>query len=162
MIRLTIGLLLIASLLSCKESGNPVPDESPDRLPPQYYYYPKANIYFDSANKLYFFQTADSLSWQSAAQIPAVMVGLLDKSIRIADTAHPVWQHNANHRLIYSAILYATPNDTVVAKKPLRISKKPAFDGGDSSASGSGKRKGFRGFLDRIFKRDKKNKEAQK
>src|SRR5215218_7557781 len=87
--------------------------KTPATLPPQYYYYPRANVYFDSANKDYLFAANDGTSWQTAKQIPNIVQGLMDKSVFISNPPQPVWKDNEQHRLIYSAVLYATPEDTV-------------------------------------------------
>ncbi len=162
MSRLFFGLASLFYLFSCDDRPSAAGAAAPDRLPPQYYYYPKANVYFDSANKAYFFQTADSLTWQSAPQIPAVMAALMDKRVFIADTSEPVWRNNGAHRLVYSAVLYATANDTVAVKKPLRTIKKPDMETGDSASANQQKRKGFGGLLDKLFGRNKKKKETDK
>jgi hypothetical protein len=147
---------------SCSSSKQAEVAEDATALPPQYYYYPKANVYFDSANKTYFFQSGDSLNWQSAQQIPAVVMALMDKNVFIADAQEPVWQNNDNHRLVYSAVLYATPNDTL-QKKVVRTVKKTTVVPVDSAALAEKKpRKGINGLFDKLFGRNKKKKELEK
>jgi hypothetical protein len=147
---------------SCSSGKQPEVEAESTSLPPQYYYYPKANVYFDSANKIYFFQSGDSLTWQSAQQIPAVVMALMDKNVFIADAQEPVWQNNANHRLVYSAVLYATPNDTL-QKKVVKAVKKPTIRPVDSAALAEKKpRKGIGGLFEKLFSRNKKKKDAEK
>ena len=152
---LLFGLLLF--LIACSGSQPEAKTEELPSLPPQYFYYPRANVYFDSANKAYFFQTNDSLSWQTSKQIPAVVLALMDKGALIQDPPDPVWRDNETHRLVYSAILYATPGDTVVKKKVVRPVPKPVPPPPDTTATVEIKeRKGLGKLLDKIFKRNKK------
>jgi hypothetical protein len=158
--RLILFFIALVFLVGCSGGKEAVDAEESSTLPPQYYYYPKANVYFDSANKTYFFQSGDSLHWQSAQQIPAVVLALMDKSILIDDGQDPVWTNNANHRLVYSAVLYATPNDTV-AKKVVRSEKKPSASADSSAEADKKARKGIGGFFDKIFGRKKKKEQEQ-
>src|SRR5829696_2280800 len=91
---------------------------------PVYYFYPKANVYFDTVNKDYVFLSGDGRTWASGKEIPAMMQTMMDKSILLDTFSQPVWKDNQNHRLIYSAVLYASPNDTI-EKKPEPIVQKP-------------------------------------
>src|ERR671913_386013 len=84
---------------------------------PKYYFFPKANVYFDSVNKDYLFLTNESKTWSTAKQIPDVMQSMMDKSVLIDSPSNPVWKDNQNHKLVYSALLYASPNDTVKKKE---------------------------------------------
>jgi hypothetical protein len=147
-------------LFACSDSKEQTTDEAGAALPPLYYYYPRANVYFDSANKVFFFQTGDSAAWQSARQIPAVVQALMDKSAFIQSPSDPVWQDNENHRLVYSASLYATPADTV-AKKPVTkvVAKKPEKRP-DSTSVLKKERKGLGKFIEKIFSRKKEKKEG--
>lgn len=119
---------------------------------PQYYFYPKANVYFDSANKDYVFMGNDGKTWQSEKQIPAAMQALMDKSILIDSPAQPVWKDNERHKLIYSAALYTAPSDTQVIKPVVPVIKPEP-----PKTEVKKGRKGFRRFLDKIFGRKKKD-----
>ncbi len=153
-------LLFPFFLCACDEGKKEERKEEVVLLPPQYYYYPRANVYFDSANKDYLFLASDGNTWQSAKQIPAAMHSLMDKQAPIENPSQPVWQDNANHKLVYSALLYATPNDTVEKKAPPKpvVKTKPADD---SSEVEKKERKGLRRFLDKIFGGKKKEKDKQ-
>ena len=137
-------------------------EKKPTALPPQYYYYPRANVYFDSANKDYIFLANDGATWQTAKQIPNVVQGLMDKSVLIQNPPQPVWKDNEQHRFIYSSLLYATPEDTV-AKKELPPPPPVAKTTDTVSEKEKKERKGFRKFVDKIFgvfKKDKKKKDT--
>ena len=121
---------------------------------PKYYFFPKANVYFDSVNKDYLFLTNESKTWSTAKQIPDVMQSMMDKSVLIDSPSSPVWKDNQNHKLVYSALLYASPNDTVENKAPPTV-QKPV-----SPEPVKKEKKGLRKFLDKIFGK-KKNKESK-
>lgn len=159
MSRFLLFFLFSFSLIAC---NNEKAKEEVPRLTPQYYYYPRANVYFDSANKEYLFMASDGQNWQTAKQIPAVVQGLMDKTSLVQNPSNPVWKDNEKHRLIYSAVLYATPNDTTAKKE----APKPIADrrGSRDKEKGDKKdRKGLGKFLDKIFgglKKDKKKKDS--
>jgi hypothetical protein len=119
--------------------------------PPKYYFFPKANVYFDTVNKDYLFLTNEGKVWTSAKQIPDVVQSMMDKSIVIDSPSTPVWKDNENHKLVYSALLYASPNDTV-QKKESAVQKPVNPDSVKKEKKGLGK------LLDRIFGRKKKDK----
>lgn len=124
-------------------------------LPSKYFFYPKANVYFDTVNKDYLFLGSDG-SWVTEKQIPAAMQAMMDKSVLLDTFSQPIWKDNANHKLIYSAVLYASPDDTV-EKKPAPVIKKPV----NADTTVKKERKGLRKFIDKIFSRKNKDKEAE-
>lgn len=154
-----LSLLFILVFAACKEGAKPETKEV-TTLAPQYYYFPRANVYFDSANKNYVFLGNDGKNWETARQIPNVMQGLMDKSILVQSPSDPVWKDNEKHKLVYSALLYATPNDTVAKKElPKIVERVPS----DSTKKEEKKRKGVRKIIDKIFgifKKDKKKKDT--
>ena len=125
--------------------------------PPKYYFFPKANVYFDSVNKDYLFLTNEGKTWSTAKQIPYVMQSMMDKSVLIDSPSAPVWKDNQNHKLVYSALLYASPNDTIQKREP---PPKPAIKPSIPDTVKKEK-KGLRKFLDKIFGRKKKEKEQK-
>lgn len=156
--RYSFVLVFLSWLYACT-GGEKKADAEPARLTPQYFYYPRANVYFDTANKEYLFLGSDTSNWQMAKQIPAVVQALMDKNVFIQNPATPVWKDNDNHRLVYSALLYATANDTTERKvqKPV-IRQKTGID---SSKLARKERKGIRRFFDKIFGGLKKEKKAK-
>lgn len=160
-------LLILASmffLVACGNNRQETTVAETPVLPPQYYYYPRANVYFDSANKNYIFQSNDSFNWQTAKQIPAVVLAMMDKNIRIQNPPDPVWKDNENHRLVYSAVLYATPGDTVAKKKVEKPVTKPLTLPVEDSilAREKKEKKGLGKLLDKIFGGKKKKKNEAK
>lgn len=116
---------------------------------PAYYFYPKANVYFDTVNKDYVFLAGDSKTWQSVKQIPAAMQVLMDKNVLIDSPAKPVWKDNERHKLIYSAVLYASPSDTQEVKPVTQVKEAPM--------EVKKEKKGLRKFFDKIFGGKKKD-----
>ncbi len=155
MVRFLIFLLVLLFSQSCNNNkALPTKNRPAPAIAHQYYFYPKANVYFDSANKEYLFLGNDGKSWQTAKEIPVAMQVLMDKKVFIASPADPVWKDNQNHKLIYSALLYASPADTQPNKavKPVVI---------EASKPAEKKRSGFRRFFDKIFGRKKKDTTAR-
>lgn len=139
------------------------PVKKVEALPPRYYYYPRANVYFDSANKDYLFLANDGVTWQTAKQIPNIVQGLMDKSVFIQSPAEPVWKDNEKHKLVYSALLYATPSDTMEKKPPPKPVVSRPEKKIDSTTVTEKKRSGIGRFIDKIFgglKKDKKKKDS--
>jgi len=160
---MNVRLLLLSFTLFVFACGNEQKPgvNKPATLPPQYYYFPRANVYFDSANKEYLFLTADSSSWEKSKQIPAVVQSLMDKSVYIGHPSQPVWKDNDKHKLVYSALLYATPADTVEKKAPvITEAAKPVITPSADSINNAleKKRSGVRRFFDKIFGGLKKKK----
>lgn len=121
---------------------------APKPPPPKYYFYPKANVYFDTINKNYIFLASDNKTWESVKQIPAAMQVMMDKNILIDTPSQPVWKDNERHKLIYSALLYASPADTqanVAVKPEIKPESKPEK-----------KKGGLKRFFDKIFGKKKK------
>jgi hypothetical protein len=153
-------IAFFALLVTACSDDDKAAEQKPARSTPQYFYFPRANVYFDSANKEYLFLANDSSSWQTARQIPNVMQGLMDKSIHIKAPPQPVWKDNDKHKLIYSSLLYATAEDTVQKKEvPKPVAKAPV----DTTATEKKDPKGFRKVIGKIFgifKKDKKKKDT--
>jgi len=143
----------LAIAFFCFACGNNKAETAAAPPPPKYYFYPQANVYFDTVNQDYLFLTNEGKTWTSARQIPDVVQSMMDKSVLIDSPAAPVWKDNANHKLVYSALLYASPNDTVERKEPVVVVKKPV------NSDSVKKKKGLGKFLDKIFGRKKKAKQ---
>jgi hypothetical protein len=147
-------MLLFFGYACANHKAETVKAAETQRSSPDYYFFPKANVYFDSANKEYLFMAGDSSSWISEKQIPAVMLAMMDKSVRIDSPQQPVWQDNQNHRLIYSAVLYASPTDTVEKKEP-----KPAVK--IEMVQKKKEKKGLAKFFSKIFGKKKDNEKKE-
>lgn len=154
MIRTICGMLLVIFCFACSnnEAEKKVVATPPPPPSPKFYFYPKANVYFDSVNKEYIFLGNDGKSWQSEKQIPAAMQALMDKNVLIDTPPQPVWKDNERHKLIYSAVLYASPSDTQMVK-PLTPVVKEALPKTEVKKE----KKGLGKFFNKIFGRKKKD-----
>lgn len=123
--------------------------------PPKFYFYPKANVYFDSVNKDFVYLSNDGKTWEVQKQIPAAVHAMMDKNVLIDTPATPVWKDNERHKLIYSALLYASPADTQVAKPVKPVVKQ------EPPKEVKKEKKGLRRLLDKIFGKKKKDSTGQ-
>jgi hypothetical protein len=148
MMRTFSALIIYFFCFACSNNKAEKPVTIPPPPPPKYFFYPKANVYFDTVNKDYLFLTTDGKSWQSVKQIPAAMHVLMDKNVLIDSPLQPVWKDNERHKLVYSALLYASPSDTQ-EKKPVPVIK-------EAPKEVKKEKKGLAKFFDKIFGRKKK------
>ncbi|MDB5207350.1 MAG: hypothetical protein JWR72_2425 [Flavisolibacter sp.] len=74
---------------------------------------------------------------------------LMDKNVLIDSPAKPVWKDNERHKLIYSAVLYASPSDTQEVKPVTQVKEAPM--------EVKKEKKGLRKFFDKIFGGKKKD-----
>ncbi len=150
MTRSLSAIIFLFFLTACSNNKAETSEAAvPPPSAPKYYFYPKANVYFDSVNKDYIFLSADGSLWQSVKQIPAAMQALMDKSVFIDTAAQPVWKNNERHKIIYSALLYASPADTQEVKTVTPLAKEAPKDV-------KKEKKGIGKFLDKIFGKKKK------
>jgi hypothetical protein len=157
-----VAFLFIFLLAACNQGAEESRVGGVETKAPLYYYFPKANVYIDSANSDYIFLGNDGKSWQTAKQIPAAMQALMDKNVFIECPSQPVSQDNESHRLVYSALLYATPNDTTKKEAPKPTVMGPKTET-DTVEKAEKERKGLGKFIDKIFGRKKnKNKDEEK
>lgn len=118
-----------------------------------YYYYPKANFYYDSTKGNYILWDSTNLEWITSENLP-VQQSDLGKTVRIGQVTEPVWRENEQHRLIYSVSLYSAPEDF---KKPPKVEvsqeNKPKLSSDSQKAE---KKTGVGKFFERIFASKKK------
>jgi len=118
-----------------------------------YYYYPKANFYYDSTGDKYICLDSSVGDWKSNDKLP-VQTNDMGKSVRIGEVSEPVWMENQHHRLIYSVSLYSASNDFKKEEKPEEIQQEKSLI--VIEAQKVEKKKGVRKFLQRIFPPKKK------
>ncbi|HVK97404.1 MAG TPA: hypothetical protein VM368_06275 [Flavisolibacter sp.] len=115
-----IYILAIAIMIGCNaEKKEDAPVEKTSAV---FYYYPKTNVYFDTSKKVFHFFDSSTNKWESG-DLPAALYADLGKASTIVNPAQPVWVDNKNHRLIYSAALYADSTD--FKKKTTTVSAQP-------------------------------------
>ncbi len=149
-----VGLVALIGCSSKKTAPKPI------EAGQTYYFYPKANVYFDTTAGNYLFQDLDG-NWETNAKLPADKQSLLEKNIIINNPELPVWKNNDAHQLLYSAALYSNKTDfteevkVAVSNKKTKVDEKIEEKDKDDK-TGIGK------FFNKIFKgkKDRKEKEA--
>ena len=141
---LLVGALLI---FRPKHGNNSFKSDRPQKVH-TYYYYPKANFYYDSTEGNYICQDTSSSTWKITNHLPVQEVDL-GKRVRIGESQDPVWKENEHHRLIYSVSLYSEPNDFKKKEKPA-LPPKPKSDTVNAENE-TVKKSGVKKFLERIF-----------
>jgi hypothetical protein len=119
-------------------------------LPHTYYYYPKANFYYDSTDSQYILWDSTKAGWTETNELP-LQEDDLGKKVRLGHAAEPVWKENQQHRLIYSVSLYSDPEDFKTPKKV--EAEKPNVAGEPEEVQ---KKTGLKKFIERIFPPKKK------
>ena len=84
---------------------------------------------------------------------------LMDKSAYIEKPLQPVWKDNEHHKLLYSALLYASPTDTIEKKEPI-VTKRSAARHSEIDDKKK-EPKGIRKIFDKLLSRFKKNKDKE-
>jgi hypothetical protein len=129
-----------------------------------FYYYPRANVYFDVERGRYIHQDSSTGSWQKSKKLPGNRKEKLGQYVILNHPTPPVCSQNSQHRLVYGATLYARDADirrkfvedslrSVVVPKPAP-GKMPFPSKTDSSDT----RTGIERFLDRLFGKEETRK----
>jgi len=151
-LKVLIGVVILLGAilaLSTKRENKSFKSDRPLALH-TYYYYPKANFYYDSTAGNYICWDSSSAAWKTTDKLP-VQQEDLGKRVRIADSPAPIWRENQNHRLIYSVSLYSDPEDFKKKEKPVVKDTLKS----DSLISEE-KKSGVKKFFERIFPSKKK------
>ncbi|HVE60881.1 MAG TPA: hypothetical protein VNA26_03630 [Chitinophagaceae bacterium] len=151
---LTVVLGLIA-LGGCSKKTSPEVIEAGQT----YYFYPKANVYFDTTVGNYIFQGPDG-GWHANAKLPAEKQTLLEKNIIISNPELPVWKNNDAHQLLYSAALYSTSAD-FKEKEKIAVNKKDAVTDEKIEEDSKDNKTGLGKFFNKIFKGKKERQEKE-
>lgn len=150
---ITIVLLLGVIFMISNRRGERLIKSDRPVAPHTYYYYPKANFYYDSTAGNYICWDSSATEWKNTDQLPVQQLDL-GKRVRIGESLNPVWKDNQQHRLIYSVSLYSEPEDFKKKKVPVSNSDKKT----DSALSEEKdeKKSGVKKFFERIFPPKKK------
>lgn len=142
-------ILIIIGSISCRS------DKQEDvEVRHGYYFFPKSNVYYDTADKNFIYFDTGARQWQQGNLPPAFIQSELGKSVLLDTFPVPVWSGNKEHQLIYSARLYGDSSDfkkpppPVVAEKPKK--KTPKTDTVEDTPGGRQKTKVGQ-LLERIF-----------
>ena len=155
-LKVLIGIMLLVGALlvfSSKKEKNFINNDRPRSVKLHtYYYYPKANFYYDSTEGKYICWDSTAVEWKKTDKLP-VQQADLGKTVRIGESAEPVWKENHQHRLIYSVSLYSDPEDF---KKEEKIVVAENEKSNIPKSQKTEKKSGVRKFFERIFPPKKK------
>lgn len=123
-----------------------------------FYYFPKANVYYDLEQKEYYVLDSVAGNWQQKKQLPVEEQSHLGKKIVIENPSVPVYKDNNQHRMIYGIVLYSSPEEmrqkfiedslkSLPKKIPKRIRREEESENEHQEKPKSKLRK----FLDKIF-----------
>lgn len=153
-IKILIGvmvlILALVALVPKNERSSLNNDRPANPMPHTYYYYPKANFYYDSTDGHYICRDSTKSNWEKRDKLPLDQADI-GKRVRIGETTEQVWKENQHHRLIYSVSLYSNFKDFKQPKK--EEPKKPNIV---AQPQESGKKGGIKKFFERIFPPKKK------
>lgn len=106
MSRSVLFIILIIILGACNHKPSP----NTAALVHAYVYYPKPNVYYDTTQKAFIYFDSSAANWKTG-NLPVNLQADMGKSVLIPNPTTPVWNNNKEHRLIYSATLYADSED---------------------------------------------------
>ena len=139
---------------SSRKQNNLIKGDRPNVRPHTYYYYPKANFYYDSTAGNYVCWDSATTEWKTTDQLPVQEVDL-GKRVRIGESTTPIWEENQDHRLIYSVSLYSDPKDFKKKEKPVVTTSKEKPDTLTAQEQAE-KKSGVKKLFERIFPPKKK------
>lgn len=143
-------ILALVALSSKNEKAFLKNDRPADPVPHTYYYYPRANFYYDSTDSKYICWDSTQAGWKHTDQLPLQQEDL-GKKVRIGQVTGPVWAENQHHRMIYSVSLYSDEKDFKLPKK-----EEPKKQDTVVEVEKPAKKSGVKKFLERIFPPKKK------
>jgi hypothetical protein len=159
-LKLLIGVLILTGAIlafSPKKENHFLKSDKPAKAH-TYYYYPKANFYYDSTAAIYVCWDSATAEWKNTDKLPVQQVDL-GKRVRIGESLGPVWKENQNHRLIYSVSLYSEPKDFKKKEKAPVVTVSEKSDTVDELDK-TEKKSGVKKFFERIFPPKKKKKDG--
>ena len=121
-----------------------------------FYYYPKANVYYDTQRSLYYYSLNGGQSWDSVPKLIAKEPATLGNKEIIYTTATPPYANNSADRKKYGGSVFSfvsnvnTLND-IDSGATERVIKKSARSKSGWRRSGSSSKKGLKGFFRKIF-----------
>jgi len=146
----------LINLIGCSTKASPEVIEAGQT----FYFYPKANVYFDTTAGNYLFQDPDG-NWQTNAKLPSDKQSLLEKNIIINNPEFPVWKNNDAHQLLYSATLYSTAADFKEEVK-IAVNNKKELNDEKIDEKDKDNKTGVGKFFDKLFKGKKEKQEEKK
>ena len=156
-LKIIVGVVILLGAIfafSSRKENSRIQSDRPLVKLHTYYYYPKANFYYDSTAGRYICWDSAATEWKTTDKLPVQEVDL-GKRVRIGESLNPVWLENQDHRLIYSVSLYSEPKDFKKKEKPIVTASKPKQDT-MSELEKAEKKSGVKKFIERIFPPKKK------
>ena len=132
-----------------------------------FYYYPKANLYFDVERERYIFPDSAQGGWLKSKKLPEGREGKLGQYVILNNPESPVWSQNSQHRLVYGTTLYSRKDEirrkfvedslrSVVVRKPTPAKKAPK-----DKKEETDDRNGIERFFDDLFGKKEKKKDKK-
>jgi hypothetical protein len=117
-----------------------------------FYYYPKANVYYNLEEQLYIYPDSIGQAWLTGKELPENRQVGLDKNITLYSPALPVWKDNELHRIVYAVALYALPSD-FIEEKPSEpdYSNPPSDENIKKNKPAKKKESGIKRFFRKLF-----------
>ena len=149
------GVVLLGGILILSQrKGNKLIKSERPVIAHTYYYYPKANFYYDSTKGNYICWDSATTEWKITDKLPVHQVDL-GKRVRIGESLEPIWKDNPQHRLIYSVSLYSDPEDFKKKEKAVVADTSQKSDS-LSEQEKTEKKSGVKKFFERVFPPKKK------
>jgi len=132
------------------------------------YYFPKANVYYSLSTGEYMYYAPGQGGWVRDKHFTEEQKLTLGESAEIDAPAEPVWERNAEHRLLYSVSLYAKHNDLgrkrvedSLSSLPRPVPRPvPATRADTIAPAGEEKKSGIRRFFENLFRKGKKEEKS--
>lgn len=106
LIRFYIMIIACAGFAACSNPSATTPQQGST-----FYFYPKPNVYYDVERKTYYLFEPSKGAWERRETLDAASLAALGKKVVIDTPGVPVYKDNEQHRLIYSATLYASQEE---------------------------------------------------
>ena len=126
-----------------------------------FYFFPKANAYFDEDNNQYFI-TDKEKGWQAVTDLPPEEKDSLGEKILLTNPPTPVWKNNEQDRLLYSLSTYASAQEyrkkfyeDSLNSLPKKVQKAEEDTVSKKEKTGLGK------FLEKVFSKKEKGRKGK-
>ncbi len=91
----------------------------------QFYYYPKANMYYEIAEKNYVYSLDSGKTWLNIKDTTGKEPLTLGKKVLLTSKTDSIWKENEVHRKLYSGNLYnLTEKDSSIARTTNAVTER--------------------------------------
>lgn len=156
-IKLIVSTGLLCFLSACKQEVQQREFE--------FDYYPERNIYYNVATSTFIYSLDGAKTWDSLRTDTKADLETLGKHEKIFSKAPEVWKDNKTHLEMYEGKIYniITEEDKKYVASPDEVTDKRSVESRAGSTNPSNKtmsdppkKKGLKGFFDRVFKKKEK------